>query len=195
MKKLIGITGGIGVGKTIVCKIFKTLGVAVFNADEAAKNIVNSDPILKTQIIELIGDEAYNETGYNKKYVANLVFNNKELLQKLNNLIHPKVREMAKTWFESQSDGTYYLYEAAIMKMPDKGNLFSKIIVVTAPKQLRLIRIKARDNRSESEIEAIISKQMSDEERLKVADFIITNDEKSSLIKQVINIHTKISQN
>lgn len=188
-RKLIGITGGIGAGKSLVSKIFQTLGIPVFNADDTAKSLIETDPELKNDIIQLFGNEAYIENKYNRKYIANRVFYESSLLQKLNNLVHPKVREHANYWLSSQEKLPYYLYEAALMKAAGDGNLFNKVIVVFSPIYLRIERIKARDNRTEAEILAIINKQISDEERVKIADFQIFNDEKASIIKQVMELH------
>lgn len=195
MAKTIGITGGIGVGKTTVCQIFKTLGIPVFNADDTAKQIVNTNLILKENIIELLGNEAYTSNGYDRKYVAKKVFNDKNLLQKLNNLIHPQVRIMAKKWIEKQENHNYCLYEAAIMNAANKGDIFDKIIVITSPLTLRIERIKTRDNRTTDEILAIISNQMSEEERIKMADYVIVNNETESLIRQVLVIDTQLKNN
>jgi dephospho-CoA kinase len=191
-KKLIGITGGIGSGKSIVCNIFQTFGIPVFNADETAKKIVEIDPILKAEILQLLGNDAYIGEKYNRKFVSSKVFNNNELLYKLNGLIHPKVRQAAFIWIEKQKPAPYYLYEAAIMKAAGDGNSFNKVILVTSPLVLRIARIKARDNRTEQEILAIINKQVSDEARLKIADYFIENDEKNSLIEQVLKIHREL---
>jgi dephospho-CoA kinase len=189
---IIGITGGIGAGKSLVCKIFEVLGIPVFNADDSAKSIVETDEILKKKIIELLGNEAYAGEKYNRKYVASKVFNDAELLKKLNDLIHPKVRESAVNWFSSQKNAEYYLYEAALMNGAGDNNTLKKVIVVNSPIQTRIERIKKRDGRSEIEIQAIINKQISDEKRSKIADFTIENDEKHSLIEQVLKIHKQL---
>lgn len=191
-QNIIGITGGIGAGKSLVCKIFNTLGIPVFNADEAAKKVVETDENLKRKIIQLLGNEAYIGEKYNRKFVANKVFNDTSLLEKLNNLIHPKVRETAAEWFLSQQNAKYYLYEAAIMDRAGSNNTLNKVILVNAPIQTRIGRIIKRDGRTEDEIIAIIGKQISDEARIKIADFVIENDEKQSLIEQVLKINTKI---
>lgn len=191
-RKLIGITGGIGSGKTIVCKIFETLGIPVFNADQASKKIVATDPSLKNEIIALLGEKAYENGVYNNKYVAQKVFSSPELLLKLNQLIHPKVRVAAQNWLEKQDKKPYYLYEAALMEAAGQGNNIDKIIVVTAPIALRIARIKERDGRTEVEIEAIINKQKTDAERKKISDFEVVNDSESALIPQVLKIHKAI---
>jgi dephospho-CoA kinase len=189
---IIGITGGIGAGKSLVCRIFNVLDIPVFNADDSAKSIVETDEILKNKIIELLGNEAYEGEKYNRKYVASKVFTDVELLKKLNNLIHPKVRESAANWFLSQKKSSYYLYEAALMNGAGDNNSLKKVIVVKSPIQTRVERIIQRDGRSEEEILAIINKQKSDEDRSKIADFVIENDEKHSLIEQVLNIHNQL---
>lgn len=189
---IIGITGGIGAGKSLVCQIFNVLGIPVFNADDSAKSIVEIDEILKNKIIELLGNEAYVGEKYNRKYVASKVFNDVGLLKKLNSLIHPKVRESAINWFLIQKNAKYYLYEAALMNGAGDNNSLKKVIVVNSPIQTRVERIIQRDGRSEEEILAIISKQKSDDDRSKIADFVIENDEKTSLIEQVLNIHNKL---
>ncbi len=189
---LVGITGGIGAGKTIVCRIFAALGIPVFNADEQAKRLVNNDLVLKESIVELLGDEAFLEGKYNRKYVAKQVFNNPVLLSKLNGLIHPEVRKAASTWAEKQAKSPYLLYEAALMNRAGEGNKFQKIIVVNAPMVIRIERIKTRDHRTEAEIKAIIDKQISDETRNKIADFRIENNEKESLIEQVLKIDEEL---
>lgn len=188
-QKLIGITGGIGSGKTTVCKIFETLGIKVFNADQEAKRLVNSDQDLIHEVKSLFGKDAYINSKYNSKFVAKKVFENQDLLLKLNQLIHPKVRFEAKKWLEKQPKAPYYLYEAALMNAAGDGNTFNQIIVITAPMADRIKRIMERDGRSQAEVEAIMSKQKTDAERQKIANYEILNDSKTSLISQVMNIH------
>jgi dephospho-CoA kinase len=190
--KIIGITGGIGSGKSIVCKIFMVLGIPVFNADTEAKRLVVEDAQLKQEIIVLLGTEAYIEGKYNRSFVASKIFNNPDLLLKLNNKIHPAVREYANKWAEKQKNAPYLLYEAALMNAAGDGNNFDKIIIVNAPLKLRIDRVKARDNRTNEEITAIISKQKTDKERQQITDFTIENNEKASLINQVLAIHHDI---
>jgi dephospho-CoA kinase len=190
---VIGITGGIGVGKSLVCRLFQIFGIPVFNADETAKKIIETDAELKEAIIQLLGSEAYKEGAYNRKYVGGRVFGNKELLASLNALVHPKVKESAIAWLRNQKSAPFYLYEAALMKAAGDNNFFEKIIVVSSPMKMRLTNIMARDKRSESEILAIIGNQISEEERLKIADFRIINDENTGLIKQVLAIYNYLA--
>jgi dephospho-CoA kinase len=187
--KLIGITGGIGSGKSIVCKVFANMGVPIYEADSRAKSLMNNDLSLIKTIKNLLGEQAYTPTGeYNRAWVASQVFNNPDLLKQLNGIVHPRVREDAENWIQQHSKAPFLLYEAAIMKAAGDGNHFDKVIVVTAPMALRIKRVQQRDNRSEQEIRDIIARQISDEERLKIADFVIENDEERPLLEQILDL-------
>jgi dephospho-CoA kinase len=190
---IIGITGGIGAGKSMVCRLFNVLGIPVFNADDAAKKLVVNDSTLQSEIKLLMGAEAYLNGVYNKKYISRMVFQNPDLLAKLNALIHPKVKIEAAKWLLQQKNALFYLYEAAIMAKAGAGNNFSKVIVVQAPLALRIERIKARDNRTEAEIMAIIHNQKTDLERVEIADYLIDNDNKKSIIKQVLSVYNNLT--
>ncbi|WP_337042216.1 dephospho-CoA kinase [Emticicia sp. 17c] len=187
----IGITGGIGSGKTIVCKIFEILGVPVYYADERAKWLTNHDLQLRKEIKELLGRQAYNEQGeYNRKWVAAQVFDNPDLLKMLNGLIHPRVFADTDKWFQDNQHKPYTLREAALMNAAGNNNNFDTVIVVTAPIDLRISRIKKRDpQRNEEEIRAIISRQKTEEEFLAIANYKIINDEQHLLIPQVLALH------
>ena len=194
MSKVIGITGGIGSGKSLVCKVFSVLGIPIYEADARAKYLITQDQLLKKNIIELLGEQAYLASGdYNRAWVASQVFENPVLLSKLNALVHPKVRQDATDWIQQNQKTPFVLYEAALMKAAGDGNTFDKVIVVNAPVDLRIQRIKARDQRSETEIRAIIERQISEEERQKIADFIIENDEKQPLLPQILDLYEKLS--
>lgn len=193
MAKVIGITGGIGSGKSLVCKIFSILGISIYEADTRAKWLVAHNIPLKNSIIQLLGENAYTASGdYNREWVASQVFNNADLLLQLNALIHPAVRQDARTWIEDHQQHSFVLYEAALMKAAGDGNAFDKVIVVDAPKALRIKRVKARDGRTEAAIEDIIARQISESKRLKIADFVINNDEKEPLLDQVLALYQKL---
>jgi dephospho-CoA kinase len=193
--KLIGITGGIGSGKSIVCKVFATMGIPIYEADSRAKALMNNDLALKKSIKNLLGESAYTPTGeYNRAWVASQVFNNPALLQKLNAIVHPRVREDADNWIKQNTNSPFLLYEAAIMKAAGDGNYFNKVIVVNAPIDLRIRRVQKRDNRSEQEIRDIMARQVSDEERLKIADFVIENNEQIPLLEQIISFYEGIKK-
>ncbi len=190
----IGVTGGIGSGKSIVCRIFACLGVPVYEADARARWLVDNDPDIKSEVIELLGEEAFAQGYYNRKYVASRVFSDSELLQKLNHIIHPRVRADGNRWLEGHSSQRYVLREAALMKRAGEGNELDRVVVVTAPLALRIDRVKSRDpQRSQADILAIIESQISEEARLQLADFVIDNGDGSALIPQVLSLHAQLS--
>lgn len=187
---IVGITGGIGSGKSTVAKVFSLLGVPVYEADSRAKLIVVQNQELKRDIIALLGAEAYLADGsYHRAWVASQVFGQPALLQQLNALVHPAVRKDAQEWVTQHQEAPYVLYEAALLKGAGDGNLCDKIISVIAPIDLRVQRVKLRDNRSEEEIRAIIERQLPDAERIKFSDWLIQNDDQTPVIPQVLQIH------
>ena len=189
-QKIIGITGGIGSGKSLICKIFSMMNIPIYDADSRAKYLINNDLFLKNSIKTLLGKNAYLPTGkYNRKWVASQVFNNPDLLKQLNSLVHPCVHKDSHDWVKKYSKSPFLIYEAALMKAVGDNNMFDKVIVVNAPINLRIQRIQVRDKRSEQEIKDIIARQISDEERLKIADYVIENDDKEPVLKQVLELH------
>lgn len=186
----IGVTGGIGSGKSVVCELFSCLGIPVYNADIRAKWITNNDVQVKEAVTALLGTRAYNSLGkYDTAFVASVVFSDEHLLKKLNAIIHPAVLRDTENWVKKQEKAAYVIKEAAIMNRAGDGNSLSFVIVVEANTDLRIQRILKRDRRSASEISAIIERQVSDEARRNVADFIIQNNEDSALIPQVMQLH------
>jgi dephospho-CoA kinase len=187
----VGVTGGIGSGKSVVCKIFNCLGVPVYNADERAKWLTGHDADLRKEVIDLLGAKAYRPDGtYNRPYVAAQVFPRPDLLQQLNQIIHPRVHADSDHWLRQQSRQPYVIREAALMNRAGDRNTLHYVIVVVAPLQVRIERIRKRDpERSLDEINAIISRQITDEARRELADFIIDNDVNSALIPQVAALH------
>jgi dephospho-CoA kinase len=190
----IGITGGIGVGKSTACLIFKQLGIPIYEADMRAKWLISHHPTLISEIKSNFGEEAYLNGELNRRYLAEKVFIDKDNIQKMNNLVHPKVGEDSKQWFaEQKGKYPYLIKEAALLYESGSYQELDKIIVVTAPLDLRIERIQARDpQRSKEEILGIMNKQMPEDEKVKKADFIIYNDEKQMLIPQVLTIHQKL---
>jgi dephospho-CoA kinase len=189
----LGITGGIGSGKTTVCKIFETLGIPVYYADDRAKYLMSHDPVLIAGIIELFGADAFLEPHLlNRAHIAQVAFNDKEKLNQLNALVHPAVAQDGLNWQAAQRNVPYTLKEAALLFESGSYRTLDKIIVVAAPLELRIQRVMARDGAKREEVEARISKQMPEAEKVKLADFVINNDEKNLLIPQVIAIHAKI---
>lgn len=186
----VGVTGGIGSGKSIVCRIFACLGVPVYEADARAKWLSDNDLNIRAEVIKLLGAESFVGGTYNRKYVASRVFSDAQLLHKLNHIIHPRVFADSDRWLERHRTQPYVIREAALMNKAGEGNTLDRVIVVTAPFALRIERIKSRDpQRSEADIRAIIENQISEEARLKMADFVVDNGEGAALIPQVLSLH------
>ncbi|WP_159470875.1 dephospho-CoA kinase [Dyadobacter sp. 3J3] len=187
----VGVTGGIGSGKSIVCRLFACLDIPMYDADSRAKWLTNHDPAIREAVIQLLGSESYTLDGeYNRPYVSSQVFKDPDLLKKLNAIIHPAVGKDTDGWLEKNSYFPYVIKEAAIMNKAGDNNNLDFVIVVTASVELRLSRIRNRDkNRSEAEIKSIIERQISDEERDEIADFKIDNGENVALIPQVLKLH------
>ena len=188
----VGITGGIGSGKSTICRIFEVMEVPVFNADAEARRIQNEDPNIRSSMISLFGNEVYNDDGLNRKLVAELVFNNKLLLDQLNKIINPATLVAFEKWKQDYSSNHYVIKEAAIL-FESKSNIgLDKIIVVSAAEELRIERIVKRDNISREQIISRMNNQLAEEERIAKADFVIVNDEKSAIIPQVLAVHEKL---
>lgn len=191
----VGITGGIGTGKSTVCKIFASMGVPVLDADVLAKNIAEIDLNVKQQIIDSFGSESYDELNkYNRKFIASIVFKDANKLKELNNIIHPAVIEYANNWADEHSAYKYVIKEAALMFESGSYKYNDINIVVNAPKDLRIQRILSRDQSNIEDIIRRIESQMSDDDRNAMADKIIINDEHSSLIEQVYRLHQEFSK-
>jgi dephospho-CoA kinase len=192
----IGITGGIGVGKSVVALIFSKLGVPIYNADSRAKWLMAHHAQLIQEIKATFGAEAYLENGeINRRYLAEKVFIDKDNIQKMNGLVHPRVGEDTLAWArENEGKFPYILKEAALLYESGGDKGLDKIIVVAAPLEVRIERIQKRDpQRNKEEILGIISKQMPDEEKMKRADFLIQNDGETLLIPQVLNLHQQLT--
>lgn len=186
----IGVTGGIGSGKSVVCKVFACLGIKIYDADSRAKWLTNHNEEVRQKIVGLLGDEAYTAANeYNRKWVAAQVFDNPGLLTQLNKIIHPAVGEDTEAWVNRNGSERYVIKEAAIMKAAGDHNDLDYVVVVKAPIELRIQRILARDHRTEDEIRAIMKRQVSEQERDAIADFQIFNDEQNPLIPQVSKLH------
>ncbi len=188
MKKAIGITGGIGSGKTLIASILIKMGYPVFNSDQEAKMIVLHDLEVRREIIQLFGINSFLTDGsYNTNYISEIAFQNPHKLEELNKIIHPRVREKFKH-FVNESESPLVFGEASILFETGAYQNYDKMILVTAPLEIRILRSMQRDNLSREQIEAKISKQWTDEEKLKFNPFVIVNDGKSPLLEQIENI-------
>lgn len=189
----IGITGGIGSGKSLVCKIFQCLGVPVYDADSHAKGLMTTDGILVSEIKKEFGELSYNlDKTLNRDYLSRTVFNNPERLEALNKLVHPRVGTNYKQWVEQKKNYPYILKEAALLFESGSNQSMDKVIVVYANEELRKQRVLKRDaHRSADQVLAIMGNQMPEEEKMRRADFIIRNDETALLIPQVVELHRR----
>jgi dephospho-CoA kinase len=187
----VGITGGIGSGKSLASKIFHALGVPVYDADSRARSVMQASPVLVKDIMAAFGAAAYTDTGQlNRSYLAAQVFNNAEKVALLNSLVHPRVAEDYAQWVQAHVPHPYLLKEAALLYEAGSYRFLDKIITVFAPINIRIGRIQKRDpHRSIAEIQAIMDKQLTEEEKLQRADFVLYNDESQLLIPQILRLH------
>ncbi|WP_297762244.1 dephospho-CoA kinase [uncultured Muriicola sp.] len=189
----IGLTGGIGSGKTTVAAMFEDLGVAVYNSDIEAKRLMNEDPGIRTAIRTLFGEMAYQNNALNRKFLAEKAFKNRELLIALNEIVHPAVRQDFKTWVEKQ-EGEYVIQEAAILFENGGYKNFDKMILVTAPKKERIARIKLRDHLTEKAILERMQHQWPVKKKKELAQYVIINKNLEDTRNQVRKIHDQILQ-
>ena len=188
----VGITGGIGCGKSIVGRIFGCLGIPLYDADSRAKKLMTTDRILVDQIKKEFGILSYHQDGGLNKEHLRQAFNNPQELDKLNKLVHPRVGNDYKDWVKQQAGAKYVIKEAALLFESGSVKGLDKIIVVSAPKQLRMQRVRNRDpQRSVREIEDIMNSQMDDDAKRKMADYVIVNDETQLVIPQVLQLHER----
>ena len=193
----IGITGGIGSGKSIVAAVFNCLGIPVYDADSHAKALMTTDGILNDAIQKEFGTLSFTEQGQlNRQYLAKEVFPHPEKLKRLNQLVHPRVAEDYHLWMSAQASKSvsYVIKEAALLYDSGSNLLLDKVVVVTAPEELRKQRIRTRDHRSDFEIEQIIKRQMPQEEMEAKADHVIVNDGKQLIIPQVLRLNQLFNQ-
>ena len=191
----IGITGGIGSGKTLICKIFHSLGIPIYDADSRAKILMTTDGILVEQIKKEFGMLSYNEDGsLNRKYLGQIAFDQKLKLEKLNQLVHPRVAKDYEEWVSTHQHFPYVIKEAALLFESGSYKGLDKIVAVSASEQIRMKRVLQRDtHRTEKDVENIFGNQLPENEKLKRADFVIINDETRLVIPQVLELHERFS--
>ena len=195
MMNLIGLTGGIGSGKSTVAALFRTLGIPVYESDSRAKELMHSDDQLRQKIISLFGPEAYLSDGVlNRKWIASLVFNDQSLLEKLNNIIHPAVYEDLKKWAdeELQKQAPYLIQESAILFEENLSKRMKSVILVVADEETRIDRVTKRDTVSREDVLDRMRNQWNDFEKIPLSDYVIYNDGERSLIDQVMDIDQMI---
>lgn len=188
----IGITGGIGTGKSFVSKIFQTMGIPFYDADKEAKIIMSKNHDIKVALIEAFGHQTYFEDGtLNRKWLSSQVFDNEDKLSLLNGIVHPIVIKAAEDWADSQIS-VYCLKEAALLFESGSYKSLDAIILVTAPLELRIERVIQRDGVTRDQVLDRINNQMPEEDKMKMADYIIVNDEITALLPQILKIHQNI---
>ena len=187
----IGLTGGIGSGKSTVARIFEVLSIPVYYADEAAKRLMNEDEELKAQIVKLLGDEAYSGGKLDRNYIASVVFHDPIKMEKLNSLVHPATINDANRWF-SQQTAPYAIKEAALIFESGAQDLLDFVIGVYTPAAIRIERVIQRDHISREEILSRMKNQLEEDTKMGLCNFVITNDEKQLVIPQVMAIHENL---
>jgi dephospho-CoA kinase len=189
----IGITGGIGSGKSTICKIFTCLGVPVYDADSRAKSIMTTDGILIEQIKKEFGDLAYLPDGsLDREYLSRVIFENQEKRSLLNQMVHPRVAADTNRWLDQNREATYVVREAALLIESGAYLRVDKVLLVTAPEELRIKRVLARDpHRLREEVVKIMATQLPEEEKKKVADVVVYNDETQLLVPQILHLHNQ----
>ena len=190
---VVGLTGGIGSGKSTIAKAFATLGIAVFNSDEQAKALIANNAQVKKRIMAAFGEEAYQNGEYNRAYIAQIVFSNPEKLAILNDIVHPALAKYFKQWTKKQTS-PYVLKEAAILFESGSYKDCDYIITVTAPEQLRIARVMARDHCTEAQVLARMAQQWTDEQRIALSNAVIENIDLESAKEQVKRIHFQLCQ-
>jgi dephospho-CoA kinase len=187
----IGLTGGIGSGKSLVAQMFALLDVPVLHADDTAKYLMEHDETLKLQIAAAFGKEVYENGRLNRPFLASIVFNDPAKLETLNGLVHPATIAYGNQW-AAQQQAPYTIKEAAIFFESGSYKEMDKMIGVYAPLEMRLQRAMQRDHASEADIRKRMDKQMNEEEKMGRCDYIIRNDETVSLIEQVLELHQQL---
>lgn len=189
----IGLTGGIGSGKSMVARLFEKLDIPVYYADLEAKRLTNSDPEIRQKILAVFGRESYIGNLLNRKYIASVVFDNKEKLSRLNEIVHPATIRDSEEWMQRQH-GPYAIKEAALIFESHVEQYLDYVIGVSAPVALRTRRVMARDLISEEAVESRMHSQLDEEEKMRRCHFVLLNDESRLLMPQVLELHQKLLQ-
>ena len=188
---IVGLTGGIGSGKTTVAKMFHALGVPVYNSDIEAKKLMVTSEVLKVKIKELLGTESYIDHKLNRTYIADKIFTDPDLLAQLNAIVHPAVRQHFMSWV-AQQKAAYIIQETAIIFENDTQNKFDKIILVTAPEKIRIARVTSRDAISTDKVKERIENQWPDQKKAALSDYVINNLELDKTTVLVAEIHKQL---
>ena len=191
--KVVGLTGGIGSGKTTVAKMFEDLGMPLYIADDRAKILMNTSKVIKKKLIALFGEEAYSDGQLNRPFLASKIFEDAVLLKSMNAIVHPKVADDFKRWKNKQHTA-YVLKEAAVIFENNMASQYDYIITVVADLDQRIARVVKRDDTSKDRVLAIVNNQLTDKEKADQSDFVIINHNLEETKKQVLKIHQQLSK-
>jgi dephospho-CoA kinase len=189
----LGVTGGIGSGKTSVCKVFGILGIPVFSADEEAKKVMEADTDIILKLNTIAGQDLYSTGTLDRAELARLIFNNPSMLERVNSVVHPVVFSRFNEWVKKQS-APYVIMEAAILFESGYRKMVDRIVTVTAPVEERIARVISRNSITKEEVLKRIENQTSDSEKVKQSDYVIDNSENAMIIPTILNIHSHILQ-
>jgi dephospho-CoA kinase len=185
----IGITGGIGSGKSLICKVFTRFGIPIYYADDEAHYITDQDPEIRKKIIALTGEHIYSGNELNRQVLAAYIFNDKSLLEQVNRIIHPKVAAHFNDWCTHHTDHPYIIQESAILFESDAYKNFDKIVTVSAPEPIRIRRVLSRKNMTPGKIKAILRNQLDEKEKIDRSHYIVINDNTQLVIPQILHLH------
>lgn len=188
----VGVTGGIGSGKTLVCSVLKKMGVPVYDADQQARRLMEEDADLREKIIDLFGEEAYLGGALNRRYLSGQVFGNEQKLSGLNAMVHPAVRRDYTEWIRLHPDAPYVVEEAAILFESGASKFMDVTVLVFAPMNVRMARVMARDGVDEPNVRKRMMHQMDEGEKRRLSDLVIINDDNEMLLPQIIRVHQEI---
>jgi dephospho-CoA kinase len=189
----VGITGGIGSGKSTVTKIFSSLGVPVYFADDAAKRLMNEDPEIQLQLMKAFGADTYMEGVLNRKYLSSIVFNDPVKLELLNSIVHPVTIHDAAVWMSKQT-APYVIKEAALIFESGSQDMLDHVIGVYAPESLRIYRVMKRDGVTREDVKARMRKQIEETVKMRLCDTVILNDEQHLVIPQILELHERLTE-
>lgn len=191
---IIGITGGIGSGKTTLSEHLRREGFAVYDSDKEARRLQNEHPLIREKLTELFGAEIYNEQGLNRPALAKLVFENSELLHKLNDVVHPVVRQDFRSWLERHADDQFAFVESAILFESGFRKLVDKVVLMTATEDLRIKRVMKRDGSTPEQVKARMANQLDDKDKIPFADYVIHTDDNLPMIDKMKSLLQRLSE-
>jgi dephospho-CoA kinase len=190
----VGITGGIGSGKTMVCSVFESFGIPVYYADTRARELMTENDHLKSELIQYFGDRIFENNQLNRTKLAQIIFNNSDALNYINSIVHPAVGNDFGSWVQLQEGSKYVIKEAALLFESGAYKHLDILITITCPEELRIERVMKRDGISRDQVLSRIRNQWSEEKKVQLSDFIVRNDGLHSIIEQANDIHDKISK-